>query len=104
MIPIEIVLEMQANHDEVVIIDVLDEDEFGKGHLPGAVNLPLKTVANEASERFAKDDTIVVYCGSYTCKASTLAAEKLVSLGFSDVLDYKAGKKGWTDAGFELEN
>ena len=56
-----------------------------------------------ASKHLKKTDAITVYCASYGCLASTNAAKTLLELGYKNVLDFKAGKKGWVGAGLELE-
>ena len=100
-IPIETLLEMQKNNEEFKLVEVLAEEYYNQGHIPGAINIPLDQL--ESTDKLAKTDTIVVYCASYTCEASTKATKKLLELGYENVVDFKAGKKGWTDAGFELE-
>ncbi|MFX1521162.1 MAG: rhodanese-like domain-containing protein, partial [Promethearchaeota archaeon] len=45
----------------------------------------------------------VVYCTSESCLKSTDAAKKLLEMGYENVFNFKAGKKGWEDAGFELD-
>jgi rhodanese-related sulfurtransferase len=102
MITLEQLLEMKANEEEFVLLDTLTEDTYQEGHLPDAVNIPSDDVAKRGKDTLGKNDTIVTYCASYTCKASTVAAQKLLSLGYKKVLDFKAGKKAWEAAGFEL--
>jgi len=103
MVTIEELLEKQANEEEFALVDTLPEDSFREGHLPGAVNMPSDEVAQRAAEELDKEATIVTYCANYTCQASTVAAKKLIELGYANVLDFKAGKQGWQKAGFELE-
>ncbi len=50
-----------------------------------------------------KDETIVVYCASFDCQASTNAAQKLLSMGYTDVLDYKGGLKEYKEAGLPMK-
>lgn len=102
-ITIEQLLEMKANNEAFTLIDALPADSYKEGHLPDAVSLPSDDIAERAEELLDKDGVMVTYCASYTCEASTIAARKLLDTGFENVRDYKAGKKGWTDAGFELE-
>lgn len=110
LITIERLLEMRENNDRVTLIEVLGADSFESGHLPEAINIPTpREMSPEEMTQAAKaqglgpDDTVVVYCASYTCTASTRAARLLLEAGFENVLDFKAGKAGWQDAGFELE-
>jgi rhodanese-related sulfurtransferase len=94
---------MKTNNEKFKLIEVLEEDEFKKGHIPGAINLPLDKLAALAKTHLKKNDTIVVYCASYVCQASTKAARALQKMGYKKILDYEAGKKGWLHTGLELE-
>lgn len=102
-IALDQLLEMKTNHDDFMIVDVLSPEKFQDGHIPGAVNIPANKIAQEAKNRIDKKDTVVVYCGSYTCGASTVAARELLDLGYTKTLDFKGGKKAWTNAGMDLE-
>ena len=96
-------LEMQTNNEKFVLVEVLSEESYKKGHIPEAINIPVDRLAEEAPKKLKKTDTIVVYCASYTCHASTNAAIMLMKMGYKKVLDFKGSKKTWVDAGFELE-
>ncbi|MBI2656333.1 rhodanese-like domain-containing protein [Candidatus Woesearchaeota archaeon] len=96
-------LEMQANNEKFVLVEVLSEDSYKKGHIPGAISMPADKLAEEAPKKLNKADTIVVYCASYACHASTNAAIMLMKMGYKNVLDFKGSKKAWVDAGLELE-
>lgn len=102
MIPIETILEMSVNNEPFKLVEVLSEDDYKKGHILGAINIPLDKIEKKASDQLQKNETIVVYCGSYSCGASTKAAKKLTAMDYAKVLDFKASKKGWVDAGFPL--
>ena len=102
-IPIESVLEMQENNEDFKLVEVLKEQSYREGHIPGAINIPVDNLKNEAPKQLKITDRIVVYCGSYQCHASTNAARILLEMGYSNVFDFKGGKKTWVDQGFELE-
>ena len=102
-IPIESVLEMQENGESFKLVEVLKEQSYREGHIPGAINIPADKLKDEAPKQLKKTDKIVVYCASYQCHASTNAAKELFEMGFNNTVDFKGGKKTWVDAGFELE-
>jgi len=84
-----------------VLVDVLAPGYFEKGHIEGAINVPLADLETRADE-LKKDVPIVVYCYNYICGASTQAAERLAKLGFKDVSDYKGGFHEWKEAGLPV--
>lgn len=67
------------------VIDVRTKGEFGSGHYPGAVNLPLDTLAGHTKKLGAADRSIVVYCASGGRSAQ--AAALLRGAGFTNVTD-----------------
>ena len=81
--------------NDPLIISVRSPEDYAKGHIPGAYNIPWKTIAND--ENLAKlpaDKPIVVYC--YTGHTGQVAATILRILGY-DVTNLKYGMMGWTD-------
>lgn len=102
-ITVEDLLEMLENREHFKLVEVLAKEEYNKGHIPGAINIPLDELETLAKRRLKKTDTIVVYCASYSCHASTKAAKKLLDLGYNHILDFKDGKRWWQHAGLELE-
>ena len=75
----------------VRIVDVLSREHYAKEHIRGAVSIPLEDLRRDAFKFLKRNERIIVYCASFSCQASTKAAKILVSLGFSDVSDYKGG-------------
>lgn len=43
------------------------------------------------------DDLIVVYCYSYACPLSASLINKLLSLGYTNILEYPGGLREWRD-------
>lgn len=110
LITLEKLIEMRENQENFYLVEVLGVDDFQGGHIPEAINIPSpKGMSAEemdkatAEKGIKKDDCLVVYCASYTCKASTRAAWLLMKGGYANVLDFKASKRGWKEAGFKLE-
>jgi ArsR family transcriptional regulator len=102
-ITIEGLLEMLENKESFKLVEVLGQAEYEKGHIPEAINIPLDELGKLAKQKLKKKETIVVYCASYTCHASTKAARKLLDLGYERILDFKGGKRWWQHAGLKLE-
>jgi rhodanese-related sulfurtransferase len=93
---------LKASGEEYVLLDVLSEESYQSGHIPGALNFPVGSIdESTAADMLSKDDNIIVYCGSFLCSASTTAAQKLDELGYT-VVDYKGGLKEWQEKGNEL--
>jgi rhodanese-related sulfurtransferase len=77
------------------ILSVRSPDHYALGHIPGAINIPWKAVAEE--ENLAKlptDQPIVVYC--YTGHTGQIATTVLNLLGY-DATNLKFGMMGWTE-------
>ena len=96
-------LKQKLKNKEVILIEVLDKENYEKSHIKGAINIPLKVIGAEAKKRFNKGDEIVVYCSDHECRASPSAAKKLDNLGFENVYHYKGGKKEWEESGLPME-
>jgi rhodanese-related sulfurtransferase len=53
----------QLRRDEHArLVEVLPADEFDDEHLPGAVNIPLRTLDRETAESLDPLRPVVVYC------------------------------------------
>lgn len=49
------------------LVDVLPNESYAMGHIPGAINLPQESVALRAAEMLPdRHAEIVVYCGKFT--------------------------------------
>jgi rhodanese-related sulfurtransferase len=90
--------------DGFVLVDALPPVSYAVSHLPGAISIPPDTVDDRAQRRIPDIDTeVVVYCASSTCDSSVVVANRLVGLGYRNVLHYTGGKRDWTEAGLPLE-
>ncbi|MDO4288801.1 MAG: rhodanese-like domain-containing protein [Eubacterium sp.] len=79
--------------DAPVVLDVREPSEYEEEHIPGAVLLPLGSVADEAADKLPdKNQEILVYCRSGM--RSEMAAKKLVAQGYTAVYDF-GGIMSW---------
>ena len=67
------------------LVDVRSQQEYGSGHLPGSINVPLQQLDQRLSTLGAKDKPLIVYCRSGS--RSALARAKLKGYGFTRVFD-----------------
>lgn len=85
----------------VTVLDVRPEDEFAKGHLPGARNIPLAELDRRLSE-LPKDTEIVAYCRGPYCVLAFEAVAALRAKGFKAVR-LEDGFPEWKAAGLTVE-
>lgn len=95
--------EMMDSGISFVLVNVLDPGAFANEHICGSINLPASTIGRDAARMLDRDETIVVYCSNTACEASAAAADKLASVGFSDIWRYEGGTEDWKAAGYCVE-
>ena len=82
------------------VVDVREDWEWNKGHIPGARHVVLASIlANPQAQKF--DDGTIFVCG--VGERSAVASEMAVALGVKDVINFRGGTKAWKDAGMPLE-
>jgi rhodanese-related sulfurtransferase len=47
------------------LVEVLPEAEYEDEHLPGAINIPLKSLDAESARRLERERPVIVYCHDY---------------------------------------
>lgn len=79
-------LELMSKDDSYILLDVRTIEEYNAGHIPGAHCYPNEDIdENITNVIYHKDTTIYVYCRSGN--RSKQASEKLVNLGYTDVIE-----------------
>ena len=88
--------------EKLVLIDVREESEWARGHLPGAIHLGKGVIERDIEQGLPDAGTkVVLYCGGGF--RSALAAENLQRMGYTNVESMDGGWKGWLDAGFPTQ-
>lgn len=91
--------EQAVTQTDPLVIDVREESEYAEGHIPGAVNIPIRTLAANV-ESIPMDTPVIVYCQSgYRAGLATAA---LRSLGYDNVRAFGGSYKAWTAAEKEV--
>ena len=66
-----------------VLLDVRTPEEYGEGHIPGSVNVPLQSIDKVTSVVADKDKTVFVYCRSGARSSQAVAFMK--QMGYTEV-------------------
>ena len=99
-------LARKLEDEDLLLLNVLDEDQFDATRIPGSQNLPLSSddfVQEAEAIAGDKQKTIIVYCAGPECNASPTAARLLDETGFANVYDYEGGLKEWALSGRRVE-
>lgn len=99
-IPCRELLE-RARAGLVTVLDVRPPEEFAAGHLPGAVNIPLKELEQRIQE-LPPHQEIVAYCRGPYCVLAYDAVAQLRKQGFS-ARRMEEGFPEWRLAGLPVE-
>lgn len=92
------VVEDILSKGQHLIVDARTPASFKEGHMPGAVSMPYYLPANELKKEI-KDiplsKPVLIYCESQGCYFSQVVAKKFSEIGFSNIVVYREGWKGW---------
>ena len=99
------VAEVKARLDQgekLNLIDVREDGEWAKGHLPGATHLGKGIIERDIEKTFPdRDAELILYCGGGF--RSALAADNLQKMGYKNVVSMDGGWRGWNDVGGRVE-
>ena len=83
------------------LVDVREESEWAKDHLPDAVHLGKGIIERDIEQEVLEVGAeIVLYCGGGF--RSALAADNLQKMGYANVFSMDGGIRGWREKGFPL--
>lgn len=78
----------------LTILDVRDRESFNKGHIMGAMPMPLERLVNDAQ---SIDQVRDIYIYGATDEETVQAATKLKDAGFRNVAKLKGGLEAWKE-------
>jgi rhodanese-related sulfurtransferase len=83
------------------LVDVREDTEWAKDHLPRAIHLGRGVIERDIEQRIPDSNTeIVLYCGGGF--RSALVAESLQKMGYSNVFSMDGGIRDWRERGYPL--
>ncbi len=74
--------DLEHGVDGIVVVDARSTEAFARGHIPGAINFPHRTMNAQTTASLDRSKTYVVYCDGIGCNGSTKGTMKLTALGF----------------------
>ena len=95
------VKERLDRDDKFLLVDVREESEFAKDHLPGAIHLGKGVIERDIENRVPDLNTpMVLYCGGGF--RSAMAADNLQKMGYTNVISMDGGVRGWREKNFPM--
>ncbi|MGL4475208.1 MAG: rhodanese-like domain-containing protein [Shewanella sp.] len=96
-------LTMMINREDAKVIDVRGKEDFKKGHIAGAMNVPMADIKNNQATSLEnlKTSPIVIVCSAGM--TSSQAAQLLSKQGFEQVFNLKGGMGEWQAANLPVQ-
>jgi rhodanese-related sulfurtransferase len=89
------------NGEKFMLVDVREESEFAKDHLPGAIHLGKGVIERDIEARVPDlNSPLILYCGGGF--RSALAADNLQTMGYTNVISMDGGVRGWREKKYPM--
>ena len=90
---------LMADH-QALVVDVREPLEYQSGHIPGAINIPLRTISRNLS-KIPSDRPVILYCS--TGYRSSMGVMTLHLLKYANVKGFPPSLSGWQKAGETID-
>ena len=91
---VDAVKAMMDKGEKFLLVDVREESEYAKDHLPNAIHLGKGVIERDIEQRVPDtNERLVLYCGGGY--RSALAADNLQKMGYTNVLSMDGGVRDW---------
>ena len=91
-----------AAGEQFTLVDVREDNEWARGHLPDAIHLSKGIIERDVETEIPdKEAPIVAYCGGGF--RSALVADNLRKMGYTNVISLDGGFRGWNEQGLPVE-
>jgi len=88
--------------EKLTLVDVREDNEWAKGHIPGAIHLSKGIIERDVEKAIPnKDQEVILYCGGGF--RSALAADNLKKMGYKNAVSMDGGWRGWNEQGLPTE-
>ena len=93
-------LKSISKNKNALLVDVREPSEFNSGHIPGAINIPLRTLTQNL-DKIPQNRPVILYCT--TGYRTAMGVMSLEMLGYHNVSGFPPSIQGWKAAGELLE-
>jgi rhodanese-related sulfurtransferase len=100
VMPVKQLKNKLKKEKDVVLVDVRQPSEYASGHIPGAINIPVRSLTKNL-DKIPTDKPVILYCSSGHRTAIGMTALRL--LGYTNVRSFPPSINGWKAAGEPLE-
>jgi len=92
-------LKSLLENPQTVLLDVREPSEYRSGHIPNAINIPLRTLTHNL-DKIPRDRPVVLYCS--TGYRTAMGVMTLHLLGYENAKGFPPSFTGWKKAGEEI--
>lgn len=94
----------EQGSEEIYVVDLRSAEDYAKGHIEGAVNLPYGKGMQKEFEKLPTDKTLVLQCYSGQTASQTMAALRIKGYNAYNLSGGMGaeGGSGWLGAGYTL--
>jgi rhodanese-related sulfurtransferase len=97
--PVELNHALES-HEDLVVVDVRESEDYEKGHVPGSINLPRSRWSTHEGLREGVPN--VLLCYSHVCHLAAKAGLEFAKAGFP-VLEMDGGWEAWKENDLPIE-
>src|SRR3954470_13038945 len=98
--PVELSKWIKSREDNLVVVDVREAEDYEKGHIPGAINIPRDKW--QRPEGLSREKTNVVYCYTQQCHLGANACLQFAGAGYP-VMELEGGFETWKENELDVE-
>jgi rhodanese-related sulfurtransferase len=98
--PVELSKWIKSHEDNLVVVDVREEEDYRKGHIPGAINIPCEKW--NSPQGLSRSKTNVVYCYTQQCHLGANACLQFAGAGYP-VMELEGGFETWKENELDIE-
>lgn len=99
----ELKAKTDSDRRDFLLVDSRHPEEYREAHIPGAVNIPQKIMAEMLGLLPADKRTqVIFYCNGVKCGKSKKAAQMASEQGFTNVWVYAEGMPVWEEMGYSF--